>query len=45
LFLAAIDLNWQRYPTYLTDPEADVRACYVLAERGPLYRVVGYRGD
>jgi hypothetical protein len=41
--VTAIDLNWQRHPTYLTDPDAEIRACYTLSEEGSVYRVVGYR--
>jgi hypothetical protein len=41
--VAAIQLNWERRPTYLTDPEDEIRACFRLAEEGPVYRVIGYR--
>jgi hypothetical protein len=43
LLVSAIDLNWQRYPTYLTDPDDEIRACYTLAKAGSVYRVIGYR--
>jgi hypothetical protein len=43
LLVTAIDLNWQHHPTYLTDPDAEIRACYTLSEEGSVYRVVGYR--
>jgi hypothetical protein len=45
LLVTAIDLNWQRRPTYLTDPEDDIRACYRFSEEGPVYRVIGYREE
>jgi hypothetical protein len=43
LLVAAIDLNWRRYPTYLTDPDSEIQACYRLSEEGLVYRVTGYR--
>jgi hypothetical protein len=43
--VSAIDVNWERYPVYLTDPGPDIRACFELSKEGPVYRVVGYRED
>jgi hypothetical protein len=43
LLLTAIDRNWQHHPTYLTDPDAEIRACFTLSMEGFVYRVTGYR--
>ena len=43
LLVTTIDVNWQHRPTYLTDPDAEIRACYTLSQEGSVYRVVGYR--
>jgi hypothetical protein len=43
--VSAIDVNWEHYPVYLTDPGPDMQACFQLSKEGPVYRVTGYRED
>ncbi len=38
-----IDKNLDRRPIYLTDPDAQLKERYRLAEEGPVYRVLGLR--
>jgi hypothetical protein len=43
LLVAAIEANRARFPVYLTDPDAELRACYALSQEGDVYRVTGRR--
>ena len=37
--------NLERYPIYLTDPDAQTHSRYTLSPEGPVYRVLGQKGD